>query len=77
MEREVRYADNDGVHLGYTVVGDGPVDLVYCGGIWSNLDVMWDDPRWGRYLDRLASFARLIVFDMRGGLPRLQLTRGV
>jgi pimeloyl-ACP methyl ester carboxylesterase len=66
VEREVRYADNDGVHLGYTVVGDGPVDIVYCGGIWSNLDVMWDDPRWGRYLDRLASFARLIVFDMRG-----------
>lgn len=66
MEREVRYARNGDVHIAYTVVGDGPIDLVYTAGIWSNLDVMWEEPRWGRYLDRLASFSRLIVFDMRG-----------
>lgn len=66
MEREIRYAINDGVHIAYTVVGDGPIDLVYAPGIWSNLDVMWDDPRWARFLHRLASFSRLIVFDMRG-----------
>jgi pimeloyl-ACP methyl ester carboxylesterase/class 3 adenylate cyclase len=66
VEREIRYAINDGVHIAYTVVGDGPIDLVYAPGIWSNLDVMWDDPRWARFLDRLASFSRLIVFDMRG-----------
>ena len=66
MEREIRYARNGDVHIAYTVVGDGPIDLVYTAGIWSNLDVMWDEPRWGRYLDRLASFSRLIVFDMRG-----------
>ena len=66
MEREVRYAINDGVHIAYTVVGDGPIDVVYTSGIWSNLDVMWDEPRWAHFLDRLASFSRLIVFDMRG-----------
>ena len=66
MQREVRYAVNDGVHIAYTVVGDGPVDVVYTPGIWSNLDVMWEEPRWARFLDRLASFSRLIVFDMRG-----------
>jgi len=66
VERQIRYAINDGVHIAYTVVGDGPIDLVYAPGIWSNLDVMWDDPRWARFLDRLASFSRLIVFDMRG-----------
>jgi pimeloyl-ACP methyl ester carboxylesterase len=66
VEREIRYAINDGVHIAYTVVGDGPIDLVYAPGIWSNLDVMWDDPRWARFLHRLASFSRLIVFDMRG-----------
>jgi pimeloyl-ACP methyl ester carboxylesterase len=65
VQREVRYAVNDGVHIAYTVVGDGPVDVVYAPGIWSNLDVMWEEPRWARFLDRLASFARLIVFDMR------------
>lgn len=66
MEREVRYAVNDGVHIAYTVLGDGPIDVVYTSGIWSNLDVMWDEPRWAHFLDRLASFSRLIVFDMRG-----------
>lgn len=66
MEREVRYARSGDVHIAYTVVGDGPIDLVYTAGIWSNLDVMWEEPRWARYLDRLASFSRLIVFDMRG-----------
>src|SRR5437588_12606557 len=63
---DVRYAKNGDVHIAYTVVGDGPIDLVYTPGIWSNVDVMWDEPRWARYLDRLASFSRLIVFDMRG-----------
>ena len=57
---------NGDVHIAYSVVGDGPIDLVYTAGIWSNLDVMWEEPRWAHYLDRLASFARLIVFDMRG-----------
>ena len=66
MQREVRYARNGDVHIAYTVLGDGPVDLVYAPGIWSNLDVMWDEPRWAAYLNRLASFSRLIVFDMRG-----------
>src|SRR5437660_9370729 len=63
---DVHYAKNGDVHIAYTVVGNGPIDLVYTAGIWSNLDVMWDEPRWARYLDRLASFTRLIVFDMRG-----------
>ncbi len=66
MEREIRYADNAGVRIAYTVVGDGPIDLVHTTGIWSNLDIMWEDPRWARYLDRLASFSRLVLFDMRG-----------
>jgi class 3 adenylate cyclase/pimeloyl-ACP methyl ester carboxylesterase len=66
MERTVRYARNGDVHIAYQIAGDGPVDLVHTSGIWSNLDVMWDEPRWARYLGRLASFSRLILFDMRG-----------
>ena len=54
------------MHIAYQIVGDGPVDLVYTPGIWSNLDVMWEWPAWARYLHRLASFSRLILFDMRG-----------
>jgi pimeloyl-ACP methyl ester carboxylesterase len=63
---EPRYAVNGDVHIAYQIVGSGSVDLVYTPGIWSNLDVMWEWPSWARYLDRLASFSRLILFDMRG-----------
>ncbi len=66
MDRTIRYAVNDGVHIAYQVVGDGPIDLVYTPGIWSNLEVMWEWPAWERYLNHLASFSRLITFDMRG-----------
>lgn len=60
------YALSDQAYIAYQVLGDGPVDLVYTPGIWSNLDVMWEWPSWDRYLKRLASFSRLILFDMRG-----------
>ncbi|HMK63598.1 MAG TPA: alpha/beta hydrolase, partial [Acidimicrobiales bacterium] len=63
---EPRYALSQGVHIAYQVVGDGPIDLVYTPGIWSNLDVMWEWPSWAHFLNRLASFSRLILFDMRG-----------
>jgi pimeloyl-ACP methyl ester carboxylesterase/class 3 adenylate cyclase len=63
---ETRYAKSRDVHIAYQVVGDGPVDLVYSSGIWSNLEIMWEWPEWSRYLNRLAAFTRLIVFDMRG-----------
>lgn len=63
---DVEYARNGDVHIAYTILGDGPIDLVYTNGIWSNLDVLWEEPRWVRYANRLAAFSRLIVFDMRG-----------
>ena len=66
VSRTVRYAVNDDVHIAYEIVGDGPIDLVYTPGIWSNLEAMWEWPAWAAYLERLASFSRLILFDMRG-----------
>ena len=63
---EIRYARSGDVHVAYQVVGEGPIDLVYTPGIWSNLEIMWEWPAWSRYLNRLASFSRLILFDMRG-----------
>jgi class 3 adenylate cyclase len=63
---EARYATSGNVHIAYQVVGEGPTDLVYSTGIWSNLEVMWEHPRWSRFLERLSSFARLVLLDMRG-----------
>jgi pimeloyl-ACP methyl ester carboxylesterase/class 3 adenylate cyclase len=56
----------DGTSIAYQVIGDGPVDLVYASGIWSNVELMWEEPRWAHFLERLAKFSRLILFDMRG-----------
>jgi class 3 adenylate cyclase/pimeloyl-ACP methyl ester carboxylesterase len=64
---ETRYAATvDGISIAYQVLGDGPVDLVYAPGLWSNVEMMWELPAWAHFLRRLASFSRLVVFDMRG-----------
>lgn len=46
---ETRYAKaDDGVHIAYQVVGDGPVDLLWLDGARGNLEVMWEQPLPGR-----------------------------
>jgi class 3 adenylate cyclase len=64
---DVRYAKTpQGVHIAYQVVGDGPIDLLFVPGYASNLQWQWELPSYARFLDRLPSFARLIVVDRRG-----------
>ena len=64
---EVHYArDRDGVSLAYQVVGRGKVDIVYAPPWLSNLELIWENPLFARFLTRLASFSRLIVMDSRG-----------
>ena len=66
MSAGTSYALSGGIHVAYQVVGDGPLDLVYVPGWVSNVEVMWEEPRYARFLERLASFGRLITFDKRG-----------
>jgi pimeloyl-ACP methyl ester carboxylesterase len=64
---ETRYAKTaDGVHVAYQVVGDGPIDMVLVMGWVTNVEAMWEEPEFARFLGRLASFSRLILFDKRG-----------
>jgi pimeloyl-ACP methyl ester carboxylesterase len=63
---ETRYAKSGDLSIAYQVVGEGAIDLVYVSGWVSNLELTWDEPRYERFLRRLASFSRLIVFDKRG-----------
>jgi pimeloyl-ACP methyl ester carboxylesterase len=62
----IRYARNGEVNLAYQVVGDGPIDLVYIAGALTNLELAWEQPGYRRFCERLAGFARLILFDKRG-----------
>ena len=65
MRHVTRYARSGDTHIAYQVVGDGPLDLVFVMGWVSNLDYLWEGPS-ARFLTRLASFSRLILFDKRG-----------
>jgi class 3 adenylate cyclase len=63
---ETRYARSGSLNVAYQVVGDGPRDLVVVPGWVSHVELAWDLPPLARFLERLASFAGLIVFDKRG-----------
>jgi class 3 adenylate cyclase len=77
---QTRYAKSGAVHIAYQVVGGGGIDLVYVPGWISHLEYAWEEPSYARFLNRLASFSRLIMFDKRGtgmsdrdaGLPTLE-----
>jgi class 3 adenylate cyclase len=58
--------DVTGADIAYQVLGDGPLDLVYLNGLTEHIDMQWEHPLMARFLERLASFSRLIIFDRRG-----------
>src|SRR3954447_16914494 len=63
---ETRYAKRGDVHIAYQVIGNGPFDLVVVMGFISHLDLGHENPWIVRFLERLSSFCRLIIFDKRG-----------
>jgi pimeloyl-ACP methyl ester carboxylesterase len=66
IEPRTEYARSGHVHIAYQVVGQAPLDLVYVPGWVSHVELAWEEPTLARFLRRLASFSRLIVFDKRG-----------
>jgi len=65
MAARTRYARNGDLHIAYQVVGDGP-DLLLMPGWISHVEAGWQEPVIARFLERLASFSRLILMDKRG-----------
>ena len=64
-----RYAKtSDGAHIAYQVIGHGALDIIELssGAVSLSIDATNDQPEWRRYVERLARFARLIRFDVRG-----------
>src|SRR5262245_49724821 len=54
------------VNIAYQVIGSGPPDIVFVPGWVSNIEIFWEEPRLARFLSRIASCSRLILFDNRG-----------
>lgn len=61
-----QYARAGDVNIAYQMVGDGPVDLLWVGGLCSNLEVLWEEPAWAAFMRRLGESCRVVVFDRRG-----------
>jgi pimeloyl-ACP methyl ester carboxylesterase len=57
--------DVGGAEVAYQIMGQGPPDVVYVAG-FAQIDLRWEDPVFATFLERLASFSRLILFDQRG-----------
>ncbi len=62
----IRYARSGAVNIAYQVLGEGPVDLVFVPGFFSNVELNWEEPHLAAFLRRLAATCRLILFDKRG-----------
>jgi pimeloyl-ACP methyl ester carboxylesterase/class 3 adenylate cyclase len=77
---ETRFAQSGDATIAYQVLGQGPLDLVMVPGFVSHVEFAWEDPSYARFLQQLASFSRLILFDKRGtglsdritGIPTLE-----
>jgi class 3 adenylate cyclase len=64
---QTRYAiTDDGVHIAYQVVGEGPIDLVFVHAFVSHVELFWELPSFERFVRELSSWARVILFDKRG-----------
>jgi class 3 adenylate cyclase len=64
--------------IAYQVIGDGPIDLVVLPGPSIPIDCIDTEPSMHRFHRRLASFSRVIRFDLRGmGLSSLVPSRDI
>jgi pimeloyl-ACP methyl ester carboxylesterase len=63
---ETRYVQNGDVNIAYQVIGEGDIDIVFVMGWISHLEYFWKHHLFASFLERLASFSRLILFDKRG-----------
>ena len=66
MQPVTRYAKSGDVHIAYQVFGEGAVNLVLAPPFISNVEHWWDEPDVARWLRRLASYSRVVMFDKRG-----------
>jgi class 3 adenylate cyclase len=65
---DTRYArTDDGVHVAFQILGEGPGDLLCLGyGNMVSIDMRDEEPHFRLFERRLSSFSRLIRYDPRG-----------
>ena len=63
--RRPQYAQSDGLHVAYQVLGQGPPDMLFLSGVIP-VDMFDDQPSIARFQRRLATFCRFVRFNPRG-----------
>ncbi len=66
MQPKTRYANSGDGKIAYQVLGEGPLDIILLPGFVSNVEFYWELPTTTRIFERLASFARVVLWDKRG-----------
>jgi class 3 adenylate cyclase/pimeloyl-ACP methyl ester carboxylesterase len=56
----------DGASIAYQELGEGPQTLVVVHGWVSHLELYWEEPKFARFMHRLARTMRVVHFDKRG-----------
>jgi hypothetical protein len=62
----VHYVKNGEFTLAHQITGTGPKDIVYLPNESPNVVGNWIVPEHVRFIERLASFARVVLTDRRG-----------
>lgn len=62
----MQYAEHMGRKVGFKVLGDGPTNVLFMPSFVSNLDLIFGTPFVGEFLEGIAEFSRLIVYDKAG-----------
>ena len=65
MQPRIPYTEGD-PQIAYQVLGESDLDLVFAFDWASNVELIWQHASIERFLRRLASYSRLILFDIRG-----------
>jgi pimeloyl-ACP methyl ester carboxylesterase len=63
---ETSYASCGDLSIAYQVIGDGPIDLVFCGSFVSHVELFWTVPEFVAFLEQLSRFCRILLFDKAG-----------
>ena len=63
---EFHYAKSGDLSIAYATYGEGPPDVVFAHGFAGNIEIERETPFQRNFHDRVASFARFILFDRRG-----------
>jgi len=61
-----RYTRSGDLNIAYVTLGEGPLDLVWVPPWISQVEHLFEEPSLAAAFERLAGFARLIMFDRRG-----------